>query len=172
MLNVPVPEIILNEPGIGSLVGRAKPQAWRSMCGWAEKGRAAALLQVSKIRLTVERFNGLRCSLTKNALQFGSIRARCFNHAPIAFSSSGRNGWVVDNPCFNLAVCKSLRVHLFEFQTASLRYAEAVVKQCNTAPGKPGSYFWACVCDARGFFPEEHFKELDRLKKISFASRV
>jgi len=49
--------------------------------------------------------------------------------------------------------------------------AEAEVKRCNTAPGKPGSYFWACVCDARGFFPEEHFKELDRLKKISFASR-
>jgi hypothetical protein len=35
VLDVAVPEIILNELRIRALVGEAKLQAWRSMCGWA-----------------------------------------------------------------------------------------------------------------------------------------
>jgi hypothetical protein len=86
----------------------AKLQAWRSMWGWAENGRDAALLHVFRSRLTVERCKGLRCSLTKNVLQFGCIRARCLSYAPIAFSSSPHKGFVVENPSFNLAMCKTL----------------------------------------------------------------
>jgi hypothetical protein len=78
------------------------------MWGWAEKGRVAALLHASKIRLTVERCKGFRCSLTKNVLPAGFIRARCLSHAPMALSSSGRNGCVVENPCFNLTMCRTL----------------------------------------------------------------
>src|SRR5438105_4951760 len=109
---------------------RAKPQAWRSMWGWAEKGRAAALLHAFTIRLTVERCKGLRCSLTKNVLPVGSIRARCLSHAPMAFNSSPRKGWVVENPRFNRTMCKTLPfgVHLFELQPAGLGHAQPMPK--------------------------------------------
>ena len=58
-------------------------------------------------RLTVDRCNGLRCSLTKNALPVGFIRARSFSHALMARSSSPRSGCVVDNPPFNRATCST-----------------------------------------------------------------
>src|SRR5271166_2203116 len=86
---------------------RAKPQAWRNMRGWASRGRQDALLYVRSSKLTVDRCNGLRCSLTKNALPVGFIRARSFSHALIARSSSRRRGCVVDNPPFNRATCST-----------------------------------------------------------------
>lgn len=48
----------------------------------------------------------------------------------------------------------------------------AMVKACkNEGRGAKGqAWYWRCVCEARGFFPDEHFKRLDKLKKISFAS--
>jgi hypothetical protein len=55
VLNVAVAEIILNEPGVGSLVGQGKATGMAQQWGWARKGRAAALLHVSRRRLTVER---------------------------------------------------------------------------------------------------------------------
>ena len=77
---------------------RAKPQAWRSMCGWASKGREAAALYFRRARFTVDRCNGCRCSLTKNVLPVGFIRARSWSHALTARSSSPRKGCVVDKP--------------------------------------------------------------------------
>ena len=67
---------------------RAKPQAWRSMWGWASRGSEAAALYFRRARLTVDRCNGFRCSLTKNVLPVGFIRARSFSHALTALSSS------------------------------------------------------------------------------------
>jgi|GEM_PF-4662471 len=43
----------------------------------------------------------------------------------------------------------------------------ASVKLCKPTQGKETVYFWLCECKARGFFPERHFKALDRAKKIS-----
>ena len=86
---------------------RAKPQAWRSMCGWASKGREAAALYFRRARFTVDRCNGCRCSLTKNALPVGFILARSFSHALTARSSSPRRGCVVDSPPFNRATCNT-----------------------------------------------------------------
>jgi hypothetical protein len=40
----------------------------------------------------------------------------------------------------------------------------AAVKLC---AGSAPTYYWRCECQARGFFPEEHFRALDRAKKIS-----
>ena len=86
---------------------RAKPQAWRSMWGWAEKGRAAALAVFLQGGLTVERCKALRCSLTKKLLPGGFIRARCFSHAAIALSSSPRSGCVVERPRFKRVICST-----------------------------------------------------------------
>src|SRR5450631_4194644 len=63
---------------------RAKPQAWRSMWGWASSGREAALLYFRKRRLTVERCKGLCRSLTKNAFTLVRtlLRARAFMSFP------------------------------------------------------------------------------------------
>src|SRR5271166_6647004 len=87
---------------------RAKPQAWRSMWGWASRGRDASALYFRRARFTVERCNGFRCSLTKNVLPVGFIRARSFNHEPTALSSSSRRGCVVDSPPFNRETCSTL----------------------------------------------------------------
>src|ERR1700733_1860664 len=46
-------------------------------------------------RLMVERCNGVRCSLMKNASPCGFMRARSVSHALIARSSSRRSGCVV-----------------------------------------------------------------------------
>lgn len=48
----------------------------------------------------------------------------------------------------------------------------ANVKACaGTARGAGGQdWYWRCNCGARGFFPDSHFKRLDKLKKISFTS--
>jgi hypothetical protein len=40
----------------------------------------------------------------------------------------------------------------------------AAVKLC---AGATPTYYWRCECQARGFFPEAHFRALDRAKKIS-----
>ena len=42
VLDVPVPEISLQARVSWPLLASAKPQAWRSMCGWAGKPRPAA----------------------------------------------------------------------------------------------------------------------------------
>ena len=78
-----------------------------SICGRASKGREAAALYFRRARFTVDRCNGCRCSLTKNALPVGFIRARSFSHALTARSSSPRSGCVVDRPPFNRATCKT-----------------------------------------------------------------
>jgi hypothetical protein len=70
-------------------------------------GSAAALPYLSKRKLTVERCNGRRCSLIKNVVPSGFIRARSFNHMPIARSSSPRKGWVVYSPPFNRRTCNT-----------------------------------------------------------------
>src|SRR6266404_200814 len=80
------------------------------MWGWTSRGREAAALYFRKSKLTVERCNGLRCSLTKNALPVGFILARSFSHALTALSSSPRRGCVVDNPPFKRATCSTGRI--------------------------------------------------------------
>lgn len=32
-------------------------------------------------------------------------------------------------------------------------------------------YYWLCECKAKGYFTEEHFKRLDKERKISIATR-
>ena len=88
----------------------------------------AAALYFRKSKLTVERCNGLRCSLTKNALPVGFILPRSFSHALTALSSSPRRGCVVDNPPFNRATCstRAFGVHLVECHPAGLRHAQAM----------------------------------------------
>src|SRR5271165_249545 len=58
-------------------------------------------------KFTLDRCICLRCSLTKNALVIGFIRARSFSHALTARSSSPRRACVVDNPLFNRATCST-----------------------------------------------------------------
>src|SRR5271166_4384535 len=81
-------------------------------------------------KLTVDRCNCLRCSLTKNALPIGFIRARSLSHALIALSSSLRKGCVVDNPPFNRATCQhaAFGIYLVQFHAAGLGHAQAMPK--------------------------------------------
>ena len=48
----------------------------------------------------------------------------------------------------------------------------AMLKACaNEGRGAKGqAWYWRCPCEARGFFPDGHFKRLDKAKKISFTS--
>jgi hypothetical protein len=55
----------------------------------------------------LDRCNGLRCSLRKNALRVGFILARSCSHALTALSSSPRSGCVVDSPAFNRDTCNT-----------------------------------------------------------------
>ena len=120
VLDVPVSEVILNEPRIRALVGQgeAASVAQHVRMGKQGQGSGGAVLS-AKARLTVDRCNGLRCSLTKNVLPVGFIRARSFSHALMALNSSPRSGCVVDSPPFNRATCKhaAFGVHLVEFQS-------------------------------------------------------
>lgn len=45
---------------------------------------------------------------------------------------------------------------------------KACVGQSRGAKGQ--AWYWRCACQARGFIPDEHFRALDRLRKISIAS--
>src|SRR5208337_994858 len=96
----------------------------------ASRGREAALLYVCMSKLTVDRCNCLCCSLTKNALPIGFIRARSLSHALIALSSSLRKGCVVANPPFNRATCNTrLSVSTWSsFHAAGLGHAQAMPK--------------------------------------------
>jgi hypothetical protein len=77
VLNVAMPEIILNQPHIRALIGQGEAAGVAQHMGWAEKGRAASSLYLRKARLMVDRCSGLRCSLTKKLLPSGFMRARC-----------------------------------------------------------------------------------------------
>lgn len=48
----------------------------------------------------------------------------------------------------------------------------AMVKACkgDGRGAKGQDWYWRCACNSRGFFPDAHFKRLDKLKKISFSS--
>lgn len=35
---------------------------------------------------------------------------------------------------------------------------------------KHQDYYWLCDCQAKGYFTEEHYKRLDKSKKISIAT--
>ncbi len=98
-------EIILNEPSIRALVGQREAAGMAQHVRIGQQGREAAALYFCRARLTVDRCNGLRCSLTKNVLPAGFIRARSFSHAPTARSSSPRSGCVVDRPPFSRKTC-------------------------------------------------------------------
>lgn len=47
----------------------------------------------------------------------------------------------------------------------------ALVKACRAGTrGATGQdYYWRCNCNARGFFPDQHFKQLDRMNKIIYS---
>lgn len=50
----------------------------------------------------------------------------------------------------------------------------AVVRPCKGKKirgAKHCDYWWGCDCHASGYFTEEHFKCLDKDKKISIATR-
>ncbi len=49
---------------------------------------------------------------------------------------------------------------------------QSMVKACiNTGRGAVGQdWYWRCPCGARGFFPDAHFRQLDKAKKISITS--
>jgi len=85
-------------------------------------------------RLTVDRCNGFRCSLTKNVLPVGFIRARSFSHAPMARSSSPRSGCVVDSPCFNRATCNT-RLSVSTW-SSFIRQASETRKPCRNIRSK------------------------------------
>jgi hypothetical protein len=98
MPDAAVAEIILNEPGVGSLVGEGEAASMAQHVGMRGEGQGGCFAISCKARLTVERCNGLRCWLTKKLLPPGLSRERSFSHAPIARSSSVRSGCVVDSP--------------------------------------------------------------------------
>ena len=62
--------------------------AYRLYDGESDDESSLVAPYIWRARLTVERCNGIRCSLTKNALPVGFIRARSLSHAPMARSSS------------------------------------------------------------------------------------
>jgi hypothetical protein len=134
--------------------------------------------------LTVARCIGLRCSLTKNALPVGFMRARFFNQAAIARSSSPRSGCVVDKPPSQAGDVQdaAFGVHLLELQAASLRHAEAVAEHQQQSRAslrlplgggdqlvhlKAGEVLALVVKNGRfsGFAPLHHFVESSQRKR-------
>jgi hypothetical protein len=107
VLNVPVSEIVLNEPRIRALVGQGEAASVAQHMRMGEQGREAAALYFRRARLTVDRCNGFRCSLTKNALPVGFMRARSLSHArPPAARRRAVAASSIDPP-FNRATCKT-----------------------------------------------------------------
>jgi hypothetical protein len=109
VLNVAVSEVILNEPRIRALVGEGEAAGVAQHVGMGEQGQDSGGGVFRSARLTVERCNSFRCSLTKNVLPIGFIRARCFSQAATATARSPlpRSGCVVDSPPFNRATCST-----------------------------------------------------------------
>jgi hypothetical protein len=107
VLDVPVAEVILNEPRIRALIGQRETASVAEHMGMRENGQGGNSAVFSEGQVDRRTVQGFRCSLTKNTVPVGFIRARSFSHAPMARSSSPRNGCVVDNPPFNLATCNT-----------------------------------------------------------------
>jgi hypothetical protein len=64
-------EAILNEPSIRALVGQGEAASVAQHVGMSEQGQGSGFAVFLQGKLTVDRCNGLRCSLTKNALPGG-----------------------------------------------------------------------------------------------------
>lgn len=57
---------------------------------------------------------------------------------------------------------------------ASVCDGHAIIKPCKgkrIRGAKYSDYWWGCECHASGYFSEDHFKLLDKAKKISIAIR-
>ena len=85
VLNVAVPEIVLNEPGVCALIGESKAAGVAhhvGMDGYGEEGLLAVFVQQ---QVPDERYRGFRCSLRKNdrpkGLPGAFIRARITSQA-------------------------------------------------------------------------------------------
>jgi len=102
VLNVPVSEIILNQPRVRTLIGQGET---RSMWGWAATSRPAASPYRLIISHTVLRERGARRSLINSVLPSGCIRSRSASHFLTALISSPRNGCVVESPFFRRRTC-------------------------------------------------------------------
>ena len=75
-------EIILNEPRISALVGQGEAASVAQHVGMSEQGQGSGCC--CSYQEQVDGAIGatrLRCSLTKNALPAGFIRARSLSHA-------------------------------------------------------------------------------------------
>ena len=68
-------EAILNEPSIRALVGQGEAASVAQHVGMSEQGQGSGFAVFLQGKLTVDRCNGLRCSLTKNALPVGCFRS-------------------------------------------------------------------------------------------------
>ena len=76
VFDVPVAKVILNEPGIGALVGKGEAAGMAEHVGMGAEGQGSGGAVSGEAQLTVERCSGFRCSLTKKVLPAGCIRAR------------------------------------------------------------------------------------------------
>ena len=81
-----VAEIGLDGARVVAVVGELEAASMAQHVGMGAKGQEAAAPYFCKSKFTVDRCNGFRCSLTKNALPVGFIRARSFSHALTARS--------------------------------------------------------------------------------------
>ena len=105
VLDVAVTEVVLNQSGVGAFGRPGRSRTHGAACEDERSRVEAAALYFSRSKLTVERCNGLRCSLTKKVFTMSGtlMRVRSFSQAAIALSSPPQGGCVVDNPPFNRA---------------------------------------------------------------------
>src|SRR6266481_8662747 len=78
VLDVPMSEVILNEPSIRALIGQSEAASVAQHVGMDEQGQGSGGAVFSQEQVNGRAVHGLRCSLTKNALPVGFILARSF----------------------------------------------------------------------------------------------
>ena len=103
MLNVPVSEVILNEPSIRALIGQGEAASVAQHVGMGEQGQGSGGAVFSQEQVNGRAVQRLALLAYKERLAGRFILARSFSQALTALSSSPRRGCVVDNPPFNRA---------------------------------------------------------------------
>jgi hypothetical protein len=116
--------IFLNEPRVGSLVGEGAAASVAKYVGMGQEGHSGCLAARIEKEIDGRAVQRLRCSVTKNVLPVGFIRARCLSHPQMVLTLSPRKGCVVEQTILRDVQQAALSVHLVELQAASFGNAQ------------------------------------------------
>jgi hypothetical protein len=130
VLNVPTPEIILNEPGIGSLVGKRKAAGMAQHVGMGREGEGGCAAARVEQQIDGRAMQRLALLADKKrlagGLHPGALLEPCADGLELVAAQGLRGRQTVLQP--DDVQHAALRVHLVELQAASLGNAQAVAK--------------------------------------------